>query len=205
MPFKAIDSATKRPVIATWYEEALILRGKHPKLHCQCCNTQMFARGGKSQKTRTHFYHKHIEECLISKKYQGSDRNLTNHTIAVFQVHSYLTDLLKTPDFSDFGYTLDFEHYSKRIPDRIADIAVLDKDGEIVQAHEVQLTKVAVSELEDRTESYYQAGVEVSWWFGIGCQTKDIQDWALNKFGCQIDAQFDFSISTSELTQEGAV
>lgn len=199
MPFKAIDSLTDRPVIATWYEESLILRGKHPKLHCPCCNTQMFACGGKSQRTRTHFRHQHKKDCLISRKYPGGDRNLTNHTIAVFQVYSYLAEFLKSPGLRDFEYTLDFEHYSSRIPDRIADIAVLDKNGEIVQAHEVQLTKIPVSELEDRTESYYQAGVEVTWWLGIGCHSEDIQIWSLDKFGYRIDAHFDFTINTSDL------
>lgn len=203
MPFKAIDSATKRPVISTWYDESLILKGKHPKLHCQCCGAEMFARGGKSQKTRTHFYHKHTQNCLVSSRYQGSDRNLTNHTIAVYQVYSYLTEHLKTSEIKELGYLLDFEHFSKQIPERIADIAVLNQQGEIVQAHEVQLTKVSVSELEDRTESYYRAGVEVCWWFGIGCQTEDIRLWALNKFGCQIEAHFDFTVDLLDLVPQG--
>jgi len=84
-----------------------------------------------------------------------------------------------TPDV----FVLDVDHYSSDLPERVPDIAVLDSDGRIVEVHEIQLTKVTTAELDERTRSYDDAGIECIWWFGKGCQTEDVITWAKRNFG----------------------
>jgi len=198
MPFKAFDTDKKINVIAYWFDDGNTLRAKHPNLVCPCCENRMAARGGKSKRTVTHFYHTaKNDDCLSEKKYRSyKDKDfLTHHTTMVKVILDYLKPQIPP------GFSLDTEHISKNVPGRIADIAVLDQGGNIVEAHEVQLTKVTISELKERTDSYEHSGVEVVWWFGKGCDSPDIIQWAQRNFGyCLLP---NVSFFTEEIEVEG--
>lgn len=187
MPFKAIDKKTGEVVLSTLFAEALTIRAKYSDLVCPACKARVSARGGKSMRIVPHFFHirKEGEGCLIADKHK-SRRSLTHHTLMVKSAYDYL--IKEIPP----GFTLDFEHHSKAVPDRIADLAVLDANGNMVQAHEIQLTKVPVRQLEERTESYESAGVEVVWWFGKGCDTEEIINWSRANFGYCIMPEISF-------------
>lgn len=196
MPFKALDVDKQKPVFAFWFDESNALRAKHPNLVCPCCKGKVAARGGTSKNFTTHFYHlpRSGEGCLIKEKYKDRP-DLVHHTTMVLAVLDYLKPRIPP------GFSLDTEHISKDIPGRIADLAVLDHGGRVVEAHEIQLTKVPISELQERTNSYEQAGVEVVWWFGKGCQTDDIIQWAQRNFGyCLLP---DVSFFSEETEMEG--
>jgi len=195
MPFKALDTDTQKPIYAFWFEESNNLRAKHPNLVCPCCKGRVAARGGQSRRFTTHFYHvaKGGDGCLLGEKSKGV--NLIHHTMMVTAVLDYLKPRIPK------SFSLDTEHISEYVPGRIADLAVLDYGGKIVEAHEVQLTKVPISELQERTDSYEQAGVEVVWWFGKGCQTDDVIQWAQRNFGYCILP--DVSFFSEETEMEG--
>lgn len=178
MAIKAVDKNTGEVVISTFFVESLTIRAKYPHLVCPECGDKMSARGGRSKKVVTHFFHikQDGRKCLVADKHKNR-RSLTHHTLMVKAAYDYL--IKEIPP----GFSLDFEHRSKDVPDRIADLAVLDCNGKMVQAHEIQLTKVTTGELEERTESYESAGVEVIWWFGKGCDTEELIAWAKASFG----------------------
>lgn len=178
MPFKAIDVDTQKAVLSFWFDESAVLRAKHPNLVCPCCGEPVSARGGKSKHVVTHIFHKPKEgtKCPVALKYKNRS-SLVHHTLMVDAVRKYLEKT--TPE----GFVLDVDHYSSELPERIPDIAVLDSDGSIVEAHEIQLTKVTTAELDERTQSYDDAGIECVWWFGKGCQTEDVIVWAKRNFG----------------------
>lgn len=178
MPIKAVDAKTGNEVISVFFSESLTIRAKYPHLVCPECGDKMSARGGRSKNVVTHFFHIKQEgrKCLVADKHKNR-RSLTHHTLMVKAAYDYL--IKEIPP----GFSLAFEYRSEDVPDRIADLAVLDCEEKMVQAHEIQLTKVTTGELEDRTESYESAGVEVVWWFGKGCNTEEIIAWAKGSFG----------------------
>ena len=65
---------------------------------------------------------------------------------------------------------------------RIIDVALLLKDKP-VEAHEVQLSPITVSELDARTEDYSSQGVAAYWYFGKKSLNQEVQQWSKNKYG----------------------
>jgi competence CoiA-like predicted nuclease len=194
MPFKAIDSSTKKPILSLWFKEADQIRAKHPSLECPCCGSKVSARGGESKRMVAHFFHIGSQsECPITAKYRNVT-DLTHHTLAVNTIYEHLKSNL-LPDFD-----LDIEHFDPAIPDRVSDIAKISPDGKMIEAHEVQLTKITIEELQKRSDSYEMNGVEVVWWFGKGCQTEDVKLWAMRRFGYYSMPSFDFFTQEAEVS-----
>jgi hypothetical protein len=53
----------------------------------------------------------------------------------------------------------------------------------IILAHEVQLASITPDQLEERTNDYWQCGIEVQWWFGKAAATHPNKDWHAEKIG----------------------
>ena len=54
---------------------------------------------------------------------------------------------------------------------RIIDVAFLIEDGRVL-AHEMQLASISPETLAERTKDYFEAGIDVQWWFGLEAKTK---------------------------------
>jgi len=81
--------------------------------------------------------------------------------------------------------------YEVPIPEvhRIADVLVSFPSGWRV-AHECQLANITTEELEQRTEDYERAGVDVYWWLGKGAATRTNVSWACIHQGCGLELSF---------------
>jgi competence protein CoiA len=71
---------------------------------------------------------------------------------------------------------------------RIADIVFEFPNGWLV-AHEIQLSKISIEDLEKRTNDYRNAGVEIVWWLGNHADTETNRKWLFENFGecCSLD------------------
>lgn len=65
---------------------------------------------------------------------------------------------------------------------RIADIAFEFPSGWVV-AHEIQLAGITTELLEQRTNDYRNAGVDVIWWLGKTANTFTNREWVIRNFG----------------------
>lgn len=180
MPFKAKDLDKNCIVNAFLYKNGYEIRAKHPNLVCPYCGSKMSARGSILSGIRTHFYHVPNEkDCLLSKKYKTiSDK--VHHALAVDATLSYLKNQLSAY-LKENNWHFDIEI---KVGNRIADIAMLNKDNLPLEVFEIQLTKQPTSELQKRTEDYLNEGVDVNWFFGKGCDTEEIKLWSLRTNGC---------------------
>jgi len=78
---------------------------------------------------------------------------------------------------------------------RVADILVTFPMGWRV-AHEIQLSAITLEELEERTDDYSRAGVDVVWWLGRSADTSTNRQWCLETFS------YCFSITCLEVTDK---
>jgi competence CoiA-like predicted nuclease len=74
---------------------------------------------------------------------------------------------------------------------RIADIAFIFPNGWIV-AHEIQLSKISIEDLETRTNDYLNAGLDVVWWIGKNADTSPNRKWLFENYGAITCINFDF-------------
>jgi competence CoiA-like predicted nuclease len=65
---------------------------------------------------------------------------------------------------------------------RVADVLVTYRMG-WREAHEIQLSPITVEKLNERTDDYLRAGIDVFWWFGPGARSDNIRDWTCENNG----------------------
>ena len=63
------------------------------------------------------------------------------------------------------------------IGNRRADVAVLFPRSGVLQAHEVQLSRIEIHELEERCKDYERQAAEVFWYFGSKARRDPIHKW----------------------------
>jgi competence CoiA-like predicted nuclease len=169
MPFIAIHKPTGKRVDAT-REKNLRQTYEADSLACQQCGGLMIPREGKVK--RTHFAHR--VECT-------SEWVTHPETPEHLNAKAFLRDRLNE-EF--FGYTnVQFE-LEVKVPEvmRIADVMATFPMGWRI-AHEVQLASITVAQLEERTNDYARAGVDVVWWLGKSADTPANRNWCLETFG----------------------
>lgn len=143
---------------------------KADDLVCQLCGQPMIVRQGFLRKP--HFAHK--AECTSDyKRHPESPQHRAGKELIAATIKKELPE-----------YSLAKVEYEFPIPEakRVADVAALFPNGWIV-AHECQLASITVEELEQRTEDYLHAGVDVIWWLGKDANTPGNRDWCESKFG----------------------
>lgn len=64
---------------------------------------------------------------------------------------------------------------------RIADVCF--HTGELTIVHEIQLSKISIDELTERTEDYKDAGCDVQWHFGKAFAGREYDDWHRRMLG----------------------
>lgn len=196
MPFKALSAKDNRVVLAYWFRKSRVMKAHYPNgFICPVCKEKVSARGGNYPgDKRNHFYHpRGTKKCPTDRIKEGlSSQNLTHHQMGVRKLYDYLIQEYHH-EIKNEGWFVDVEYYNPLIPERIADLAVLDEEGAVYQVHEFQLTKIPVTKLEERTESYEKANIDVVWWFGKGCDCEEVRLWSLRRFGQHLVPVIDFS------------
>ena len=140
------------------------------EFECRLCKTQMFIR--RSPKGRFHFFHKRT----CTSDYQSNPETL-EHLSGKSFVADYICP--KFVAFSEFKPLFEEPlHEVKRVADVISKFPM----GWWV-AHEIQLSSITPENLEERTNDYLNAGVDVIWWFGKNADTCQNREWSVNKFG----------------------
>ena len=178
MPFIAIIKAINKRIDITQVE--------HPKLQysygdciCQLCRAPLRIRGGPL--VRNHFAHDADRPCDTEYSYQPES---PEHR----EAKRFLLERLRK-EFPEYRTaTIDVEVPIIEIK-RVADILVTFLTG-WKQAHEIQLSSITADELEERTNDYERAGIDVVWWLGKGANVESNRRWCIQKFGCNFSLNF---------------
>ena len=174
MPFKAMDADNGELIISLDFESKLELIAERENLICPHCKNKMHCR--ERTDFALHFVHNftsknclsggeswlHLEcKRLIYLELKEKVNSLTENTKELFKV--------------------DLEFRLRQV-NRIIDVALLLRNKP-VEAHEVQLSPITVSELEARTRDYSSQGVAAYWYFGKKSFNKEVESWSKSKYG----------------------
>lgn len=173
MPFIAIQKSTGRKIdISKIANPREVL--KSGDCICQLCEQPMMIKAGVI--IRHHFAHMPDKEC--QSMYKKGHPESPDHDFAKREVARVIED-----DLSKrlTGFTVDYEVPIEEIK-RQADVLVTFPMGWRI-AHEVQLAKITIDELEERTNDYLRAGIDVFWWLGKSADTESNRTWCVKRFG----------------------
>lgn len=169
MPFVAKRKGTGERIDITTIEHPReILRSG--ECLCQVCGAPLIVRAGL---VRQHHF-AHTARCTSdyschpeSPAHREAKRFLATHLRAWFK-----------------EYTSPIIEYEVPIPEvkRIADLLVTFPTGWRV-AHEVQLASITTEQLQERTNDYTLAGIDVVWWLGKSADTPANREWSRRIFG----------------------
>lgn len=82
---------------------------------------------------------------------------------------------------------------------RIADLVFDLENGESVVC-EIQLSKISMEDLEERTDDYHSIGHSVIWWFGKNAKRPENVDWHREYLGfnpCLLDFEYEEEVSVA--------
>lgn len=141
---------------------------------CQLCESPMFPREAHTRKggsVRAHFVHTRRECSDRHPGYEGGSGERTEH----LRGKQYLVEEW-LPRYRRYeGATLEYE---QRIPEtgQIADVLVTLPNGHRI-AHEMQLAPISIEQLQERSNEYNSAGVDVYWHLGLAADAKPNRDY----------------------------
>ena len=169
MPFVAKRKGTGERVDITLMENP---RGvlKPGECICQVCGMPMIVKAGL---VRQHHF-AHVGRC--SSDYQSHPESPAHQDAKRFlaaNLHEQFREYANT--------TIEYE---VPIPEvrRVADLLVTFPTGWRV-AHEVQLASITTEQLQERTNDYILAGIDVVWWLGKSADTEANRAWCRCTFG----------------------
>jgi competence protein CoiA len=176
MPFKAIDDRTGKIILSFEFKSKYELRANHPLISCPACTGKMFSRDRNG--FILHFVHNQkSENCPLSK---GETWKHLEGKRIIFDILKQ--QIFKLPENIKSLYSIDIEHRITKI-NRIIDVALLYQN-QAVEAHEIQISKISLPELENRTQDYNSQGIATYWYFEKnGSLTQEVQDWLLSNYG----------------------
>lgn len=149
----------------------------HPKLKftttkftCPECGWKMGIR--HTLAVSAHFAHypgSHDRTCSLA----GGES--PEHRAAKVKIRDFLKshDLYKHCQFQ-------FEYNIEGV--RRADLVAIFPDG-LVEAHEIQLSGISLSNLIQRTQDYEARGIVIFWWLGEKANKDDIKSWLYSHYG----------------------
>ncbi len=181
MPFTAKLKSSGENINIFDHEEPRLIWQKKDIL-CKLCDSEMFIRGGKGRRTVSHFVHYNNAPC------KNNDFNLRedqkNESGEHLFAKNWLYSMLKKK-FQETIYevSLEMEYIIKENGTyRVADVAAIFKNGWIV-AYEIQLSKITLEDLENRTLAYNNCGIDVVWFFGINADRPENHSWCKRNVG----------------------
>jgi competence CoiA-like predicted nuclease len=147
---------------------------KSGEVFCQNCGKPLIVKAGHIR--RAHFAH--YSECdgrydchPESEAHLKAKEFLRENLAREFKTYSACQFELEVP--------IDMEWRERG---RIADLLVTFPMGWRV-AHEIQLASITVEQLEERTNDYLRAGIDVVWWLGNSAITEANLYWCQSRFG----------------------
>jgi competence protein CoiA len=139
-------------------------------LVCHLCEGELIIKAGLIK--MHHFAHKSDCTCDYERHPESYE-------------HLYFKKLLSEnigKEFTEYMGVKPILEYPIHEVRRIADIVFEFASGWLV-AHEVQLSAITTETLENRTNDYRNAGVDVTWWLGKSANTEQNRKWCIEKFG----------------------
>jgi competence protein CoiA len=176
MPFIALNPATGKRIDITQYEQPK--RDLNPdEVVCQLCNQAMRIKDGPV--VRAHFAH--IMQCT-NTEYQAHPESY-HHDLG----KHWIAEQLRGELWKYTNATIELEVPIPEIK-RVADILVTFPNGWRI-AHECQLADLGLEELQQRTEDYNRAGIDVFWWLGKVALTR-YSKWVFENYGYILSLRF---------------
>lgn len=179
MPFTAIYTKTGER-LNFYQHHAQIEEMDSTAFACPFCDKPMLARAGTNQ-IRRHFYHR-FGECgadWIDPEYRSE--SMEHIAGKIFLARSFPA-LLKSPEKAKLA-TIEFEYlFTTNERKRIAYVLVTFPGPRRV-ALEMQLASITPQKLQERTDDYYAAGIDVFWFFGGNADTEPNRAWAMHTQG----------------------
>ena len=171
MPFIGLRKDTAERIDITQIENPR-LSLKSGDCVCQLCGSPLMVRAGSIY--RAHFSHYGDRECNTDYKYH---KETPEHREGKILLSKFLKETYAE-------YTSAKLEYEVPIPEirRVADVLADFPMGWRI-AHEVQLASISPEELQERTDDYYRAGIDVVWWLGKSADTPKNRDWCIQTFG----------------------
>lgn len=138
---------------------------------CQICGATLIINAGRAQRQR---YFAHVAAC--TNTYQSHTESSAHRAAKQF-LAAYLQKLFKVSPGTSVEYEVP-------IPEtmRLADLVATFPTGWRV-AHEVQLESITTEQLQQRTNAYLLAGIDVVWWLGNDADTPAHRAWSREIFG----------------------
>ena len=178
MPFKARCITMDSDILITDYEFPRVeLDGM--QIVCPYCEHEMGIRGGIVR--RTHFFHKVICDAPIAYKPGTTNGESLEHVEAKRALMQHLQETNTLRDKTDFDYEM---RIKERGIYRIADIGrYLIATKQMLTAYEIQLSRITIEQLRERTEAYNSCNVDTIWIFGGEANTPDNKEWCARNNG----------------------
>lgn len=174
MPFKALNTDTNELVISLDFNSKLELLVKHNNVICPHCKNKMHCR--QRANYALHFVHNTTSENCPSNG--ESWLHLECKRLVYIELNSQIASF---PENLKKLFKVDLEFRLDAVK-RVIDVVLLFKNLP-VEAHEIQLSPITISELEARTKDYHSQGIASYWYFGRKSLTEEIQQWSKRKYG----------------------
>jgi competence protein CoiA len=169
MPFIALHKETKSRIDITAINNPRHFL-KSGDCLCQLCGSPMIVKAGEI--LQAHFAH--MAAC--HSPYQSQPES-PEHRAAKRYLAEHLTE-----EFPEYARaTIEYEVPIPSVR-RIADLLVTWPEGHR-KAHEIQLSAITIEKLQERTDDYEKAGIDVIWWLGKSALTATNRDWSFKTFG----------------------
>lgn len=144
---------------------------------CPLCGKPFTLRVGLIR--RPHFAHRGSE---CQSPYRTHPESAAHREAKLFLMQHLRSEF---PEYA--GATIQIEVKLEPIW-RVADVLVTFPSG-WRQAHEVQLSKITIGELQERTNDYTTMGIDVVWWLGRDADKEPNQQWCIETFGYSLSLQ----------------
>lgn len=174
MPFVAEQISTGKRICTLDFKHHLELRRQYQKGDMRCPHCQGAVHLVFAQSKRLFWRHNRLSPtCPIG------GRETAIHLITKQSLVARIAQ-----DSRSAGVSFEIEH---RFPDvgqngRIADVAVFYENGDIT-AYEIQISKISVDDLKNRTEDYKNQGIEVVWIFSTqALSSLGVLLWSVEEF-----------------------
>lgn len=184
MPFRAKNTLTSEHLsITAFTNPKLELHGM--PLVCPFCATEFVVKGGAGRKVCAHFAHKHTCSANVERKPgESSQGESAPHMAAKKYLYDRLCVVNHDMITQGIGH-YEFEVGVKRDGVwRIADIGEIHGEtGDLITAYEIQLSRITLDQLQERTEAYAAVDVDVFWCLGGAANTPENRGWCLERTG----------------------
>jgi competence protein CoiA len=145
---------------------------KKDDLVCHLCGGELIIKAGLVR--IKHFSHKPNSPCSCDyERHPESEEHLFFKRLIATQLSREFEEYLNAKPL------LEYPVHEVR---RVADMVFAFPSGWLV-AHEIQLSSITTEQLEQRTNDYRNAGVDVIWWLGKSADTETNRQWLYKNYG----------------------